>query len=266
MQITAVQLNITWEDKSANLATIRRLLSATDLKPGGLVVLPEMTSVGFTMDLEVADEGEDAPTERLMAEISRDRGVYVVGGVVRKTEAARGLNQSVVFDPGGACIGRYGKIHPFRYAGETEHFDAGQESVVFDWQGTAVAMTVCFDLRFPELYRVAALKQNALAAVVIANFPAARWMHWVTLLQARAIENQMFVIGVNRCGSDPNVPYPGRSMIIDPKGFIRADAGDREGIIQADLDFDELRTYRKRFPALAEARSFLIAGQTAESS
>lgn len=265
MQAIAVQMNIVWEDKSANIERIRTLLDGVSLAPGGLVVLPEMAMVGFTMNLEVADEGESRTGEAFMARYARERGVYLIGGVVGRAADGRGLNQSVTFDPDGREIARYTKIHPFRYAGETDHYAPGTEVVTFKWHETIVAPTVCFDLRFPELYRKAVVHHGATVLVVIANFPAPRWMHWVTLLQARAIENQAYVIGVNRCGSDPNVPYSGRSMIVDPKGIIRADAGDGPGICQFDLDMDALKAYRERFPALEDVRDALLPPRPATS-
>jgi predicted amidohydrolase len=122
-----------------------------------------------------------------------------------------------------------------------------------DVEGWNVQPTICYDLRFPELYRATGVRGAELICV-IANWPAARESHWLTLLKARAIENQAYVAGVNRCGRDPNVEYSGRSQIIDPRGEVVADAGSAETIIAAELDREALRAYRAKFPALNDAR------------
>jgi omega-amidase len=121
-----------------------------------------------------------------------------------------------------------------------------------------VAPFICYDLRFPEAFRVAT-RRGAQVLAVIANWPAAREGHWMTLLRARAIENQTFVIGVNRCGTDPNHTYSGRSQIIDPRGEILADAGSTEGLIHGRLDLQLLTAYRNEFPALRDMRDDLLS-------
>jgi len=116
-----------------------------------------------------------------------------------------------------------------------------------------VAPFICYDLRFPELFRMA-VRQGAQLYVVIANWPASRVHHWVTLLQARAIENQAYVVGVNRCGSDPKVAYAGRSLVVSPRGVILADAGGGERVLSAELDLAALQAYRAEFPVLQDMR------------
>jgi len=125
--------------------------------------------------------------------------------------------------------------------------------VTFDWRGARVSPFICYDLRFPEVFR-AATRRGAQVLVVIANWPATRVEHWVTLLRARAIENQAYVAGVNRCGNDPKLAYPGRSVIVGPWGEVMADAGDGEGVAWADLDFAALESYRREFPVLRDIR------------
>jgi len=120
-----------------------------------------------------------------------------------------------------------------------------------------VAPFVCYDLRFPEVFRIAAARGAQLLAV-IANWPSAREAHWLTLLRARAIENQAYVAGVNRCGEDPRLRYTGRSVIIDPRGEVLADAGSDEAVITADIDLADLEEYRRSFPALADMRRELL--------
>jgi predicted amidohydrolase len=138
--------------------------------------------------------------------------------------------------------------------GESANYQAGREVAVFPWQGFTVAPFICYDLRFPEHFR-AATRRGAQLITVIANWPVKRIGHWVTLLQARAIENQAYVAGVNRCGADPTLTYNGRSLIVSPKGDILADAGHGESVISAEVNLQELLDYRRELPFLADMRT-----------
>lgn len=253
MQVVGCQLDIAWEDREANHARVRDMLAVSPPQPGGLVVLPEMFASGFSMDVAKIAEGETMPTRHFLSELAREYQVYLVGGVVTRGADGRGKNEAVVIAPDGSEVVRYHKIHPFSYGGETKSYSAGRQIVVFDIGGFTIAPFICYDLRFPEIFRQA-IRQGVNLFVVIANWPTARVNHWTTLLQARAIENQAFVIGVNRCGRDPNLEYPGRSLIVDPKGQILADGGDSPGVISAMLNLQELQDYRRQFPALADMR------------
>ena len=139
----------------------------------------------------------------------------------------RGRNEAVVFNPEGKLICRYAKIHPFSFGGESKHYAPGTEIVSFQWHDFVAAPFICYDLRFPEVFRIAT-RRGAHLIAVIANWPAKRVSHWVALLQALAIENQAYVVGVNRVGNDPKLGYPGRSLIVDPQGEIVAEGSDRE--------------------------------------
>jgi predicted amidohydrolase len=259
IQIGSCLLDIVWEDRRANQARVRDVLAVAQPAPGALVVLPEMFASGFSLDVaKIADAPERGETQAFLAELAREHQVCLIAGLVTRAADGRGQNEAIVVDPRGQEIARYHKIHPFSYGGETKSYSAGRRIVTFDIGGFTVAPFVCYDLRFPEIFRHA-VRQGASVFVVIANWPTKRVQHWTTLLQARAIENQAYVVGVNRAGRDPNVEYPGRSLIIDPRGEILADAGEREGAIAATLDLDSLQSYRREFPALADARFSLGA-------
>ena len=159
----------------------------------------------------------------------------------------------MVIDPQGETIANYCKLHPFSQGKEDQYYEPGNEIVTFSWQGFTVAPFVCYDLRFPEIFRTA-VRRGANLFCVIANWPEARIQHWVTLLQARAIENQAYVVGVNRVGNDPTLRYPGRSLVVDPMGEIIADAGDREGVTFADVQIDRVTTTREKLPFLKDMR------------
>jgi predicted amidohydrolase len=256
MRLIGVQLDIVWEDKAATFERVRRLLDAGQPPAGSLVVLPEMFATGFSMNVAAIREGGERPAERFLESVAREYGVHVLGGVVNSDADAKGRNQALVFGPDGRELCRYDKIHPFNLGEEGEHYAGGSAVRCFDWGGMTVAPLVCYDLRFPETFREAvATRQGRRAAqlfAVIANWPSRRDGHWVTLLQARAIENQAYVIGVNRCGSDPKHAYSGRSLIVDPHGKVLADAGSDECLISAEVDVAAVESWRREFPALAD--------------
>ena len=254
MKLYCCQTDITWENKPANHARVEKLLSAANPERGSLVLLPEMFSTGFSMNVAGIQEGAAAETQNFLAQLAQHFGVYVVGGLVTAADDGYGYNQAAVFSPEGRELTRYTKMQPFSLGAETKHYHAGDGPVFFTWQSLKVAPFICYDLRFPELFRAAVRSGSAQLLAVIANWPVTRIQHWITLLQARAIENQAYVAGVNRCGSDPKYTYNGRSVIVDPHGTILADAGDGERIISAEIDPKIVLQWREDFPALRDMR------------
>jgi len=248
----ALQLDIAWEDRAANYRQVSALLRATPPTPGSLVVLPEMFASGFSMNLAATRQGPAREDETFLAGLAQEHGVFVSGGVVSEGMGAMGRNEAVAFSPDGALLARYTKIHPFSLGGEAQSHEAGSEIVTFAWGGFVVAPFVCYDLRFPEIFRAAA-QQGASLFVVMALWPVKRQQHWLTLLQARAIENQAYVVGVNRVGSEPAYTYAGRSVVVDPHGVIIADAGERERVLTALLEAEVVTSWRRDFPALRDA-------------
>jgi omega-amidase len=210
-----------------------------------------MFATGFSMNLKTTRQGPDLEDEAFLASLAREYGSVVVGGVVSQASEGIARNEAVVFSPEGATLARYAKIHPFSLGGETQVHEAGSEIVLFRWEGFIVAPFICYDLRFPEVFRSAA-RGGASLFVVIALWPVKRQQHWLTLLQARAIENQAYVLGVNRVGAEPESSYAGRSVIVDPHGIIIADAGEQEGVLSAAIDPERVASWRKAFPALKD--------------
>ena len=251
MKVVACQFAIAWENPEANFDTVTRLLESTDVEPGSLIVLPEMFATGFSMN--VARIANNPQVRPFLAETARRYQSWLVGGYVAQAPDGRGLNQALVYDPQGVEIGSYDKVHPFSYAGEDKVYAAGQSLQVVSVAGFKLCPLVCYDLRFPELFRAATVK-GADLFVVIANWPEPRTAHWSTLLQARAIENQAFVVGVNRTGQDPKLSYAGHSCLISPKGERLVELGDAPGAASTDMDPADVSNWRQQFPALQDIR------------
>lgn len=258
MKVFLVQPDVLWENRSGNHAKVGELLESQIIPPGSLIVLPEMFATGFSMNLAATIEPPDSETESFLQDLAIKHQSTVIGGLVRSGQLGKGRNVAVAMDPAGKPLARYCKLHPFSLGQEDQHYEKGENVVFFETGGFVVSPFICYDLRFPEVFRTAA-GRGAELLVVIAQWPIKRVQHWVTLLQARAIENQAYVVGVNRCGKDPTLEYPGRSLIVDPLGNIIADAGENEGVVSAVLDHSKVSEWRRDFPALRDTRKDLAS-------
>lgn len=231
--------------------------TGADWEAGSLLVLPELFATGFSMNPQRVGEEEQGPTEEFLAELAVQYRSTVLGGVCRKLVQGKGGNEAVAFGPDGTRLCRYRKIHSFSPAGETEAYEAGNSVVTFPWNGFKVAPLICYDLRFPEVFR-AASTQGADFLIVISSWPERRQHHMTVLLQARAIENQAYVLGVNRTGEDPHFTYQGGSVLFGPQGEILAEAGSAEGFLTAEVSPTLPAQWRKDFPALRDRRTDLF--------
>ena len=252
VNVIAIQFDITWENKPAKFEKVRRILTDAAPAKDSLVVLPEMFATGFTMNTETMAEAYGGETEQFLARTAKEFGVFLLAGAAMRGRDGKVRNKALVFSPAGELMAYYAKMKPFTLGGEADHYAAGERPVVFKWGDCSVSPFVCYDLRFPEIFREAAAAHRPELFAVIANWPVKRILHWVRLLQARAIENQAYVVGVNRAGNDPFYAYGGRSLIVDPQGEILADAGEGECFIQAKLDLANLHKYRDGLPFLAD--------------
>ena len=253
LTITLVQADLAWQDPAANRARLAALLDAAPAL-GELVILPEMFATGFTMRAPAHAEGMDGPTVTWLRSEARTRGITLCGSLVIAS-GGRYYNRLVWAPPAGEP-GWYDKRHLFRMAGEHRHYSAGAERRVFDLGGWRVCPLVCYDLRFPVWSRGA----NAFDLLLyVANWPVARRPAWRALLPARAVENQCYVAGVNRVGTDGHgVAYAGDSGAHHPLGHALLDLGDREGVGSVVLRGDELEAYRQQFPAWQDADPFTL--------
>jgi predicted amidohydrolase len=259
MNVIALQTDIEWENKTANFDKVHRLLDRAAPAADSLVVLPEMFATGFSMN-NIA-EAYGGETEKFLASMAQKFHVCLVAGAAMLGRDGQARNKALVYSPTRELLAFYAKMRPFTLGGEAKHYAAGERPTMFNWQGWKVTPFVCYDLRFPEIFRLAAAAYRPHLFTVIANWPNKRIHHWVRLLQARAIENQAYVIGVNRCGQDPHHAYTGRSIIVDYHGEIVADAGEGEGWISSHLDLGVLEQYRTELPFLADMRAVKIEGR-----
>ncbi|MGH2684215.1 MAG: carbon-nitrogen family hydrolase [Actinomycetota bacterium] len=252
MKVAAVQHDIVWEEPKANFSHLEPLVAAAAGQGARLVVLTEMFATGFSMAAErIAESRVGGPSAEFLATCAAEHDVWMCGSIPERRDGGRPCNQLVLVAPDGAAH-RYAKIHPFSYAGEHEHYEAGTTTLTVDVEGVLVSPFVCYDLRFPEEPRSVAGETDLY--VVVANWPAARRRHWQVLLQARAIENQAYVVGVNRVGSGDGLDYAGDSMIIDPMGDVLASAAGGEAVLVADVDPAVVREVRASLPFLADRR------------
>ena len=252
MNVFAIQLDIVWEDKLANFQKIRQLIAEAQPTKGSVVALPEMFATGFSMSAEKIAEAYAGPTEQFLSQVAKEHAVYLVAGAAMRDDQGVARNKALLFGPNGELIGFYAKMKPFSPGGEHEHYIAGKQTVAFRIGEITMAPFICYDLRFPELFRRVTAERQPELFVVIASWPEKRIAHWVRLLQARAIENQAYVVGVNRVGKDPFYNYVGRSLIVDYNGEILTDAGKAEVCIQAPLDLAALSKYRAGLPFLQD--------------
>jgi len=256
VRIAAVQHDIAWNDREANFARLAPMVAAAAGSGAGIVVLTETFSTGFAVEELDLGEPEGGPSSRFLLDQAARHGVWVGGSCPEVPADApaddqRPCNSFVLAGPDGTTH-RYRKVHPFTYAGEEEHFRAGTDLVTVTVAGLRISLFVCYDLRFAdEMWQVAA---DTDVYLVPANWPEARRHHWSTLLRARAIEDQAYVVGVNRVGHGGGLDYSGDSCIIDPVGEVLASAAGGESILLADVSASRVAAVRARSPFLRNRR------------
>jgi len=263
LRISALQYNIEWHDPAANRARIEAMLQESPAS--NVIVLPEMFATGFTMAPEMVAETMSGKTAAWMRHLARKYDALVVGSLVIE-EGGKHFNRCIAMTADGV-LAQYDKRHLFRMADEQAHYTAGNGAITFVYQGWRIRALVCYDLRFPVWSRntprsvqegIPEMEYDLL--LYVANWPERRAAHWDALLRARAIENQAYVVGVNRVGVDGNGhAYTGGSLILGPAGQSLAEVAPHTAqTLCCALDMDQLREYRQKFPAWLDADRFQV--------
>lgn len=260
IRVAAVQHDIVWADRDANFERLAPMVAAAAGTGARLVVLAETFSTGFAVGDAHLPEPEGGPSSQFLAAMADEHGVWVAGSCPEVPPGAgddrRPFNTLVLAGPDGEQH-RYRKIHPFTFAGEDRHFRAGTDLVTVDVDGLRVTLFVCYDLRFAdEMWATAAGTDLYLFP---ANWPDSRRVHWQALLRARAIENQAYVVGVNRVGSGGGLDYAGDSVVIDPTGEVLAAAEPHvEQVVVAEVSAERVAEVRRTFPFLRDRRTHAV--------
>ena len=252
MLIAALQSDIAWEDPSANFERLRPWIATAATAGARLVVLPEMFSYGFSMATDRIHEPPGGESTRFLAEEAANHGLWVAGSLPeRPQDADRPYNTLVVAGPRGE-IHRYRKIHPFTFAGEHKSYLPGESFESLTIEGVRFTLFICYDLRFADEFWATAKETDVY--LVVANWPEARRHHWTGLLAARAIENQAYVVGVNRVGQGGKLRYTGDSRIVDPMGEILASAAEQETLLFAEVTAEKVQETREQLPFMPDRR------------
>ena len=268
LTITSIQTYLHWEEKKGNLLMLEEKINSIKDKTE-IIVLPEMFSTGFSMKPEQLAETMEGKTVQWMKRITAEKKIILTGSLIIE-ENGKYYNRLIWMQPDGQ-YGYYDKRHLFAYAGEHNHYTAGTKRLIASVKGWKINLLVCYDLRFPVWARQTSLS-NSLSKgeggkgtldydilIYVANWPERRIIAWKTLLRARAIENQCYVVGVNRIGDDGNnIHYSGESMIADPMGEILYHKKEEEDIFTLTLDKNHLNSIREKFPFWKDADKFQI--------
>jgi predicted amidohydrolase len=250
VKLALVQMDLAWEDVAENHRRALARLEEAKGRGARLTLLPEMFSTGFSMQSDRIAQPPGGPSETFLRNTAARLGMWILASVPEAGEP-RPRNVAILAAPDGSAT-RYAKIHPFTFGGEDRVYAGGDKVVTADVEGLRVTPFVCYDLRFPEPFRLAADDTDLFA--VVANWPEARRGHWRTLLRARAIENLCYVAGLNRVGEGGGLSYVGDSVVVSPSGEVLAEGGAAEAVLIADVDPAAVRDARTRFPALADRR------------
>jgi len=280
LTITVIQTNLHWEDKAANLKMLEEKIRSIKEKTE-IVVLPEMFSTGFSMRPEQLAETMEGESVQWMKRVAAEKKIILTGSLIisDSSDLAAASDKTAYYNrliwmlPNGQ-YGIYDKRHRFAYAGEDEHFTAGSKRLIASVKGWKINLLICYDLRFPVWARQTSpsnslsREEQAQASpeydvlIYVANWPDRRVHAWKTLLQARAIENQCYVVGVNRVGDDgKNNHYSGESMVVDPLGEVLYTKKEVEDISTITLDKEKLNIVREKLPFWKDADHFKIMGE-----
>lgn len=265
MRIALGQLNIIWENKDASVERAKPMIAEAAAAGADLIVFPEMSFTGVSLNMDTVAEPETASmTVAAMKELAVRHHIAIAFGWAALPAESGGLatNRMTLVDAAGTQVGEYAKLHPFTYGGETECFAKGEKIVTVPFLGRKLSFFICYDLRFPEIFHIAAREADVM--LVIANWPQIRREHWQTLLRARAIETQSYVVGVNCVGEQEGEFFSGDSMAVDSIGNILGILSHREGILICDLD-DRAWRLREKFSTAKDRREVFYSSYFRET-
>ncbi|MCH7973193.1 MAG: hypothetical protein IH949_04785 [Bacteroidetes bacterium] len=251
MKIGLIQYSPDWEDKEFNKEKLTSLLQE-EVEDVDLLIFPEMTLTGFTMRSKKFAEKLDGESFKYFGNVAKNFECDVITGIIENS-LAEYFNTLVHITKNGKLKSTYHKIHPFSFSNEDKHFSAGEKPVITEINNWKTGLSICYDLRFPELYRFYG-KEKVDLIIDIANWPDTRIEHWIALLKARAIENQCFVVGVNRVGDEPRIHYNGCSSIFDPMGRTVVKVENEERVIFAEIEKKLVDETRKKLPFLDDIK------------
>src|SRR5450432_2819585 len=262
LTITIIQPNLYWENKTANLDMLSKKIDSIEEKTE-VIILPEMFSTGFSMNVELLAENMNGETVQWMKKTAAEKNIILTGSIIIEDSDNRDdkkyFNRLIWMLPNGDC-GYYDKRHLFAYGNEHLHYQAGNKRLIASVKGWKINLLVCYDLRFPVWARQSpGVRSEYDLLVYVANWPQRRNHAWKTLLQARAIENQCYVVGANRVGDDGNnIHYSGDSMVIDPLGEVLYTKANDEDVFTVVMKKDKLEEVRNKLPFWKDADSFSI--------
>ncbi len=257
MKIACVQMDIAFGEPEKNLTAIEKYIEEASNAQVDVIVFPEMWNTGYALDkLDSLADREGSITRKLLSQLAKKHQVNIVGGSVATKRADKYFNTMYIVDRTGKIVAAYDKAHLFKLMDEHVYLNEGQSMNVFELDGITCGGVICYDLRFPEWIRTHTLN-GAKIMFIPAEWPKQRIDHWQLLLQARAIENQCFIVAVNRVGKDPNNEFNGHSMVIAPWGELLISNQTAEGILYAELDLEEVDRVRKTIPVFQDRRTDL---------
>lgn len=256
LRLALLQMHIDAGNPEANFAKLAGMLeeAVNQADKPDVIMFPEMWNTGYALtDIQSIADRNGERTKAFLSEFSKKHQVHIVGGSIAELKEDKVLNTVYVFDRDGNVAADYSKIHLFRLMEEEKYLAAGDKLGKLEIEGAGAGMMICYDIRFPELARKLAL-EGAKLLFVPAEWPHPRLHHWRTLLTARAIENQMFVIACNRMGSSGDSHFFGHSLVLDPWGETIAEAGEEETILYADIDLALVDAVRSKIPVFEDRR------------
>lgn len=254
MRVALGQINIIWKDREQTFLSAEKMIEEASQEKCDIILFPELSFTGFTTDIKVISEHvKNSQTVAKMKELAVKYEIAIGfgwSGFERESDK-KATNRFTIVDKLGEIVSEYSKLHPFTYGGEDRCFEKGNEIVSVPFLGHTISLFICYDLRFPEIFQIAARKSDVM--FVIANWPGIRSAHWATLLRARAIETQSYVVGVNNVGEYDGMYYSGDSMAVDSIGNILGKISNKEGVLICELD-NRAWSLRNKFSTATDRR------------